>query len=247
MRNGRLVLAGGENKQWIARSIFVLEKAAGGALKVTHLKASFGREQGAFLLHREFVSDPATGVLELVSFTRPDIPEGRHPVATTTKGVARPGKAPEAVPPAPLPLRPGLVMLPVGDETGAVRPQAGERPQGIIPKRPVPVGDTGSGEPSPGDTPRTVEDAAGHGGCPGGALRGHAALDAKVLAAVRARGGAADKSALAEATGYAPKTVANALARLRKTQVLPRPKGSAAGNVVRAESRSSASGERGAG
>jgi hypothetical protein len=227
VRNGKVEkLAGGQNKLWIARSIFLLEPTRAGALKVTHAKASFGRQQEPFLLQREFVSDPETGVLVVVSFTRPDVATRPAPAAATTKRIARPGKAPEGVPvaPPPVPLRPRLAVVPPppaeDDVEADVRPQAGERPRGSIPRRPVPVGDTGLGGPSPGDTPRTVGDA---GGDTGGELRGHAAIDAKVLAAVATRG--ADKAALTEATGYAPKTCANSLSRLRKAGVLPRPAG----------------------
>jgi hypothetical protein len=64
-----------------------------------------------------------------------------------------------------------------------------------------------------------------------GGLRGHAAIDAKVLAAVRA-GAPADKAALGAQLAYSPKTVANSLARLRKAGALPRPGPRPAGHVV---------------
>jgi hypothetical protein len=53
-----------------------------------------------------------------------------------------------------------------------------------------------------------------------GELRGHALIDARVLEAIPQHG--VDRAALAEATGYAPKTISNALSRLRARGQLPR-------------------------
>jgi hypothetical protein len=61
-------------------------------------------------------------------------------------------------------------------------------------------------------------------------LRGHAAIDARVLATVRA-GAPADKAALGAQLAYSPKTVANSLSRLRKAGALPRPEPRPAGHV----------------
>jgi hypothetical protein len=55
-----------------------------------------------------------------------------------------------------------------------------------------------------------------------GVLRGHDAVDARVLGAVREGTPAADTDALAAATGYAPKTIRNVRSRLRKKGLLPR-------------------------
>jgi hypothetical protein len=121
---------------------------------------------------------------------------------------------------------------PVANATPGVRaPGAGN---------PAPVA-FASARPAPAPLPRPVLRLVPPAVAPigdTGELRGHAAVDAKVLAAVRQRGGDVDKAALAEATGYAPKTVANALARLRKAQLLPRPAAPATRLVVRPESRS---------
>jgi hypothetical protein len=248
VRNGRVEkLAGGQNKLWIARSIFLLEPAGAGALKVTHAKASFGRQQEPFLLQRAFVADPATGVLEAVRFTRPDVEAGstgRGAVlwSASTKGVARPGTVPEgiaaALAPAPVALRPRLVVVPpLPAEDGksvAVRPKGGEVPQGNASPSAFPTGEVGAGERSPGEHPVTVGDAAGALG----GRRGHALIDAKVLAAVRGGADAGDRIALAEATGYAPKTISNSLSRLRKAELLPRPVGRAVAVLEGAEGAS---------
>ena len=167
VRNGKVEkLAGGQNKLWIARSIFLLEPAGAGALKVTHAKASFGRQQEPFLLQREFVSDPATGVLEAVSFTRPDVEAGSTGRgvllwSASTKGVARPGKVPEGSPaalaPAPVALRPRLVVvppLPAEDGTPvAVRPKEGKFPRGTLPRAPSLQGKSAPGNAHRGNPP----------------------------------------------------------------------------------------------
>jgi hypothetical protein len=77
----------------------------------------------------------------------------------------------------------------------------------------------------PTDRPalRVVRGEAGGGGVRVPGDPRHAALDAKILAAVATAGAdGVDKKALAAATGYAPKTVANSLARLRARGALPR-------------------------
>jgi len=59
-----------------------------------------------------------------------------------------------------------------------------------------------------------------------------------VLAAVRGGADAGDRIALAEATGYAPKTISNSLSRLRKAELLPRPVGRAVAVLEGAEGAS---------
>jgi hypothetical protein len=66
-----------------------------------------------------------------------------------------------------------------------------------------------------------------------GDLRGHAAVDARVLAAVARHG--TDRRAIAAELGYLPKSVSNSLSRLRKAGALPRAEDAPAPPVVDAE------------
>jgi hypothetical protein len=103
---------------------------------------------------------------------------------------------------------------------------------------PTPAVPTLTTDPDSRPSPRPILRLVPHVNPPahpqeGKSLRLHDRIDAEVLAAVRRRGAArVDKEAIAEELGYKPKTVTNALGRLRGAGVLPKPETPSSGDVV---------------
>jgi hypothetical protein len=121
--------------------------------------------------------------------------------------------------PAGLPPAPHRAELPPGGAPSAPAPARRPGPRALPVRHASPAG---PGKPALRVVPS---------GSATGTLPAHDRIDAEIMAAVR-EGTPADKVALAAAVGYAPKTVANSLSRLRKVGVLPRPETASTGRPV---------------
>jgi hypothetical protein len=117
--------------------------------------------------------------------------------------------------------------LPPGTTPSASPPARRPRPRPLPVRHASHAAQAGQGRPALRVVPSATAAATA---ATAGTLPAHDRIDAEVLAAVRG-GSPVDKATLAAAVGYAPKTVANSLARLRKAGALPRPAPRPVGDV----------------
>lgn len=199
---GKVKLAGGQNKQWYARSIFLLEKTKGGRVQLTHAKANFGDLLEPFTYTPTFEKGEG-GATARVTFTRDDDGEGAG---------LRPRETRES--------RPGNPTLPTVPTLPVPIP---------LPSLPIPPSEKGEATASAGDgdeprlegsrcreRERARETQPGMGA--GGGVDAHERCMRAILAILEREGPAVDVplATLATELGLSRKTVANRSGELQQ-------------------------------